>query len=102
MFILFGVYMQLNCRRSFSKKMFILFLCTFSSIVEGHSVKRTERIVDVPIGPELLGRVVDGLGNPIDGKASLFLLIKKENIPFIYYFFISSPFFIIFRIFHCF
>lgn len=38
------------------------------SVVEGDSVKRTGRIVDVPIGLGLLGRVVDALGNPIDGK----------------------------------
>ena len=37
-------------------------------IKEGSTVKRTGRIVDVPIGKGLLGRVVDGLGNPIDGK----------------------------------
>lgn len=37
-------------------------------IKEGDIVKRTGAIVDVPIGPELLGRVVDALGNPIDGK----------------------------------
>ncbi|CAN8006255.1 unnamed protein product [Ixodes pacificus] len=37
-------------------------------IREGDIVKRTGAIVDVPVGPELLGRVVDALGNPIDGK----------------------------------
>ncbi|KAF3170868.1 Alpha subunit of the F1 sector of mitochondrial F1F0 ATP synthase [Orbilia oligospora] len=37
-------------------------------VKEGETVKRTGQIVDVPVGPELLGRVVDGLGNPIDGK----------------------------------
>ncbi|WP_457646861.1 F0F1 ATP synthase subunit alpha [Profundibacter sp.] len=37
-------------------------------IKEGDTVKRTKAIVDVPVGDELLGRVVDGLGNPIDGK----------------------------------
>uniref|UniRef100_A0A023GLF5 ATP synthase subunit alpha n=1 Tax=Amblyomma triste TaxID=251400 RepID=A0A023GLF5_AMBTT len=37
-------------------------------IKEGDIVKRTGAIVDVPVGPELLGRVVDALGNPIDGK----------------------------------
>ena len=36
-------------------------------ITEGSFVKRTESIVDVPVGKELLGRVVDGIGNPIDG-----------------------------------
>ena len=40
-------------------------------IKEGDPVKRTKSIVDVPTGEELLGRVVDGLGNPIDGKGSL-------------------------------
>ena len=41
------------------------------SIKEGDVVKRTKSIVDVPVGDELLGRVVDGLGNPIDGKGPL-------------------------------
>merc|ERR1712063_232748 len=40
-------------------------------IREGDIVKRTGAIVDVPVGMELLGRVVDALGNPIDGKGSL-------------------------------
>ena len=40
-------------------------------IKEGQTVKRTGSIVDVPIGKELLGRVVDALGNPIDGKGPL-------------------------------
>ena len=42
-----------------------------SEIKEGDVVKRTGTIVDVPIGKELLGRVVDGLGNPIDGKGPI-------------------------------
>ncbi len=42
-----------------------------STIKEGDTVKRTGTIVDVPIGKGLLGRVVDGLGNPIDGKGPL-------------------------------
>ena len=37
-------------------------------IKEGDVVKRTGAIVDVPTGEEILGRVVDALGNPIDGK----------------------------------
>eukprot|EP00003_Mantamonas_plastica_P031999 TRINITY_DN8532_c0_g1_i1.p1 TRINITY_DN8532_c0_g1~~TRINITY_DN8532_c0_g1_i1.p1 ORF type:complete len:511 (-),score=96.25 TRINITY_DN8532_c0_g1_i1:2841-4373(-) len=41
------------------------------SIKEGDQVKRTGAIVDVPVGKELLGRVVDALGNPIDGKGDL-------------------------------
>ncbi|KAI3399273.1 hypothetical protein diail_7437 [Diaporthe ilicicola] len=40
-------------------------------VKEGEAVKRTGEIVDVPVGPELLGRVVDALGNPIDGKGPL-------------------------------
>ncbi|MGE4314299.1 MAG: F0F1 ATP synthase subunit alpha [Pseudobdellovibrionaceae bacterium] len=40
-------------------------------IKEGDSVKRTGEIVSVPVGKELLGRVVDGLGNPIDGKGPI-------------------------------
>ncbi len=41
------------------------------SIKEGDTVKRTKSIVDVPVGDGLLGRVVDGLGNPIDGKGPI-------------------------------
>ncbi|KAG8744995.1 Alpha subunit of the F1 sector of mitochondrial F1F0 ATP synthase [Ceratobasidium sp. 414] len=40
-------------------------------IKEGDTVKRTGQIVDVPVGPKLLGRVVDALGNPIDGKGPI-------------------------------
>ena len=40
-------------------------------VKEGDTVKRTGQIVDVPVGKGLLGRVVDGLGNPIDGKGPL-------------------------------
>jgi F-type H+/Na+-transporting ATPase subunit alpha len=39
-----------------------------SDIKEGDEVKRTGRIMEVPIGPELIGRVVNGLGEPIDGR----------------------------------
>ena len=42
-----------------------------AEIKEGDIVKRTGTIVDVPIGKALLGRVVDGLGNPIDGKGPI-------------------------------
>jgi len=42
-----------------------------SEIKEGDSVKRTGTIVDVPVGKGLLGRVVDALGNPIDGKGPI-------------------------------
>ncbi|WP_370319657.1 F0F1 ATP synthase subunit alpha [Oricola sp.] len=44
---------------------------TDRDIKEGDTVKRTGAIVDVPVGKELLGRVVDALGNPIDGKGPI-------------------------------
>jgi F-type H+-transporting ATPase subunit alpha len=40
-------------------------------IKEGDRVKRTGRVLDVPVGPELIGRVVDALGNPLDGKGPI-------------------------------
>jgi F-type H+/Na+-transporting ATPase subunit alpha len=43
----------------------------FESIREGDPVKRTGRIAEVPVGEELLGRVVDGLGAPIDGRGPI-------------------------------
>ena len=48
------------------------------SIKEGDTVKRTGSIVDVPVGKSLLGRVVDGLGNPIDGKGPLENVERKR------------------------
>lgn len=42
-----------------------------TEIKEGDTVKRTGRVMDVPVGPELLGRVVDPLGNPLDGKGPI-------------------------------
>ncbi|PRQ72435.1 ATP synthase F1 alpha subunit [Rhodotorula toruloides] len=41
------------------------------AIREGDTVKRTGNIVDIPVGPDMLGRVVDALGNPIDGKGPI-------------------------------
>ena len=49
-----------------------------SHIKEGDIVKRTGEIVEVPVGKELLGRVVDGLGNPIDGKGPINSKGKKR------------------------
>ena len=43
----------------------------YEVIREGDPVKRTGRIAEVPVGEELLGRVVDGLGNPIDGRGPI-------------------------------
>src|SRR5260221_6833277 len=48
------------------------------TIREGDTVKRTGTIVDVPVGRGLLGRVVDGLGNPIDGKGPLVDVTRKR------------------------
>ena len=50
------------------------------NIKEGDVVKRTGSIVDTPVGKELLGRVVDGLGNPIDGKGPLDKSVKKSRV----------------------
>jgi F-type H+-transporting ATPase subunit alpha len=49
------------------------------SIKEGDLVKRTGAIVDAPVGRGLLGRVVDGLGNPIDGKGPL-KDVKRQRV----------------------
>lgn len=48
------------------------------SILEGDTVKRTGSIVDVPVGPELLGRVVDGLGEAIDGKGAIVSKLRSR------------------------
>src|SRR6188768_4036270 len=48
----------------------------YEHISEGDSVKSTGRILEVPVGPELLGRVVNALGQPIDGKGPI---NAKEN-----------------------
>ncbi|KAI1066064.1 Alpha subunit of the F1 sector of mitochondrial F1F0 ATP synthase [Fusarium irregulare] len=47
-------------------------------VKEGETVKRTGEIVDVPVGPEMLGRVVDALGNPIDGKGPIKTTEKRR------------------------
>src|SRR5574338_869145 len=43
----------------------------YEHITEGDTVKCTGRILDVPVGPELVGRVVNALGQPIDGKGPI-------------------------------
>ncbi|KAI9798434.1 MAG: Alpha subunit of the F1 sector of mitochondrial F1F0 ATP synthase [Piccolia ochrophora] len=47
-------------------------------VKEGETVKRTKEIVDVPVGEEMLGRVVDALGNPIDGKGPIKTTEKRR------------------------
>ena len=49
-------------------------------IKEGDLVKRTNFIVDVPVGLGLLGRVVDGLGNPIDGKGTISGKVERKRV----------------------
>ncbi len=49
----------------------IVILGTDDGIKEGDTVKRTGRVVSVPVGKELVGRVVNALGEPIDGKGSI-------------------------------
>ncbi len=48
----------------------------YKGIVEGDTVKTTGRILEVPVGPELLGRVVDALGVPLDGKGPVQSSVK--------------------------
>jgi F-type H+-transporting ATPase subunit alpha len=43
----------------------------WDKIVEGDTVKRTKRLLEIPVGDELLGRIVDPLGNPLDGKGEV-------------------------------
>src|SRR5579884_3880980 len=43
----------------------------WEKIVEGDTVKRTKRLLDIPVGDELLGRIVDPLGNPLDGRGDI-------------------------------
>ena len=64
-----GVYgMAMNLERD---SVGAVVLGAYQSLAEGMSAKCTGRILEVPVGPELLGRVVDALGNPIDGKGPL-------------------------------
>src|ERR1700723_3157379 len=49
----------------------------YKGISEGAEVKTTGRILEVPVGPELLGRVVDALGTPIDGKGPVNAKLKS-------------------------
>ena len=63
-----GVGMALNLEED---NVGIVVLKGDRTIVEGDKVKRTGKILQVPVGKGLLGRVVDGLGNPIDGKGPL-------------------------------
>jgi F-type H+-transporting ATPase subunit alpha len=64
-----GIYgMALNLERD---SVGAVILGDYQSLAEGQKARCTGRILEVPVGPELLGRVVDALGNPIDGKGPL-------------------------------
>ena len=64
-----GIYgMALNLERD---SVGAVILGSYLGLTEGMSAKCTGRILEVPVGPELLGRVVDALGNPIDGKGPI-------------------------------
>jgi len=56
----------------------IIILGDYLSIAEGDEVKSTGRLLSVPVGDELLGRVVDPLGNPLDGKGPI---VTKKRRP---------------------
>src|SRR3979409_1413501 len=43
----------------------------WQKIVEGDTVKRTKRLLEIPVGEGMLGRIVDPLGNPLDGKGEI-------------------------------
>src|ERR1700760_4151038 len=43
----------------------------WEKVVEGDAVRRTKRLLDIPVGDEMLGRIVDPLGNPLDGKGEI-------------------------------
>ncbi|ATO19292.1 F0F1 ATP synthase subunit alpha [Acinetobacter sp. LoGeW2-3] len=49
----------------------VVVLGNYLSLQEGQKARCTGRVLEVPVGPELLGRVVDALGNPIDGKGPI-------------------------------
>ena len=51
----------------------------YEHISEGDTVKCTGRILEVPTGPELIGRVVDALGSPIDGKGPVNTKLANVN-----------------------
>src|SRR5918912_346761 len=43
----------------------------WEKVVEGDTVRRTKRLLEIPVGEDLLGRMVDPLGNPLDGKGEI-------------------------------
>ena len=63
---IFGIALNLE-----EESVGVVLLGDFTEIREGDQVKRTGRIISVPVGPELVGRVVNALGQPIDGKGPI-------------------------------
>ena len=64
-----GLYgMALNLERD---SVGVVVLGDYEGLTEGMTARCTKRILEVPVGPQLLGRVVDALGNPIDGKGPI-------------------------------
>ena len=49
----------------------VMILGDYSKITEGEEVRATGRVAEVPVGDALIGRVVDPLGNPLDGKGPI-------------------------------
>ncbi len=70
---LFGIALNLE-----EDSVGVVLLGEFAEIKEGDPVKRTGRIISVPVGDELLGRVVNALGQPIDGKGPI---LSKQLMP---------------------
>lgn len=63
---LYGIAFNLDPRR-----IGVVLLDESTGIDVGSRVERTERVVDVPVGDEVIGRVIDGLGRPLDGKGDI-------------------------------
>ncbi len=62
----FGIAMNLD-----EDKIGVVIMADAATVEEGQTVKRTERVLSIPVGDAMLGRVVDPLGRPIDGKGAL-------------------------------
>ena len=60
-----------------------LVLGDFSKIKSGQMVKRTKQLLSIPVGEQLLGRVIDPLGNPLDGKGPIFSANEKIQYNFL-------------------
>ncbi len=63
----------------------VVLLGEYSHIFAGDEVRRTGRVMDIPVGHELLGRVIDPLGRPLDGEGPIRSLhrlpIERPSVP---------------------